>query len=247
MLEGIGRHDPLAFTGVVGCWDMDELEDLDIGLGTAPTVVDQTGSYHLQAEAGTIRLTPLAPGHVGVAFDGATRLYHPDALPAMTGDMAVGGVIVCGDQSSTSRSISIQDIVALVGTVANSSAHNYQWSFRVRNDICYPAALHESGTGTDRALNDTAASLGPGSVYHFWLSRISAQYRIWINGALTPLSPSSVLTVPDGGGSARLRVGGHGAGTNWFRGALSSLILINGTTDSDDALLAYAQTVGLVV
>lgn len=248
MIEGIGYHVPAAFSGVVRHWRMDQIESLDVGLGLAPSFRDEVSGEHLQAESGTILLTEGAPGLRGCAFGGALRLYNPNIVTApTTGPMAVGVVLIPGDRSNTDRTVAIQDIIGLVGTVTNSSAHNYQWALRLRDDITRPQGIHESGAGTDREFSETTSVVFPQSLVHIWLARDNTNaYSIWINGRLSVNSPSAALTVADGGGSARIRVGGHGSGINWFRGFMASLLVKSGTSGASDAAIAYAQTVGTV-
>lgn len=230
-----------------------------------PHLVDTSGNgRHLYAEQpeqfGEILMTQLAPGLTGVALNGGSggaegspyhSLWYPDPQNDFriwgTTNMAVGIIAVMGDQIGD-RSITTARIVSCSGDNNNTNvqAKNELWAMAVTGDTMAVSCYHESGTGTDRNVTDEEQALTVGLLAHIWMSRATGvTYKRWLNGVLSPNSPmTSTLAPTDDGEQSCLRVGGKEPGYGTIRGAVTSLILINGSADDADAALGFEQTVG---
>lgn len=112
MLEGIGRHDPTAFTGVVGCWDMDAvsttplsgvaLPDPDVWWrydGDGSTVTD----YGTLGLNGTVVNGPVAVTADGYEFDGVNQYVSATYTGAMSTSAFSLAVVCIADSLSSNE------------------------------------------------------------------------------------------------------------------------------------------------
>lgn len=103
MLEGIGRHDPTAFTGVVGCWDMDAVSTTPLSGVTLPDPdvwwrYDGDGStvtdYGTLGLTGTVVNGPVPVSADGYTFDGVNQ-YVNAAWPGTPSTSKITLAAVC--------------------------------------------------------------------------------------------------------------------------------------------------------
>ena len=211
-------------------------------LGAIVGAKDYSGNGRdLTLESGTARYSHIAPALGGLVLDGSSNYYFPTPTAdfQIIGDMTVLALVVMNDlppagpaQPNYLASCS----VAPGGTSATNHPFDFGWTIAGGGQWF---SKHGANITDGYAIDSFAARSVLSLV---GATRTSNSIQFWNNGRA--LGAPGVLTAPDGGGSALLRIGANSTASTQVRAVVASVGLYNTAFSAAQMVERYNYCLG---